>query len=267
MNKLISLLAAAVILVGFNANVLPAQAATSSLTSLSSGDLIRGSSLPAVYYYGKDGFRYVFPNDKAYFTWYSDFSSIKTLSDADLGAIQIGGNITYKPGSKMIKINSDPKTYAVDESGTLRWVTSESVAVALYGSDWNKKIDDVPDAFFSNYQKGSDIETTGDAEAFNAQFLGNTTVTINDDKSLQAPIIVTISDSGYDNATYTVDAGRAVKFVNAGTEKHGATADDESWGTGTLTSGQSFTRYFKTSGEWTFHCKYHDTEIGTIVVE
>src|SRR3989339_2273381 len=116
----------------------PAEAATTALADLNAGDLIRGQSLSAVYYYGADGFRYVFPNDKTYFTWYSNFDSVKWLTDADLGKIQIGGNVTYKPGVKMIKINSDPKTYAIGEGGALRWVSTESAAIALYGSDWNK---------------------------------------------------------------------------------------------------------------------------------
>ena len=47
--------------------------------AVSSGDLVKGS-LSAVYYIGSDGKRYVFTNDKAYFTWYSDFSSVTTIA-------------------------------------------------------------------------------------------------------------------------------------------------------------------------------------------
>ena len=137
MKKLLSVFAVVGLLVGFGVHASQVHAATTSLTSLHSGDLMRGTSFSAVYYYGVDGFRYVFPNDKTYFTWYANFDSVKMISDADLGTIQIGGNVTYKPGSRMVKINSDPKTYAVDENGTLRWVTSETVAVAMFGSNWN----------------------------------------------------------------------------------------------------------------------------------
>ncbi|MBI4138646.1 hypothetical protein HY479_00655 [Candidatus Uhrbacteria bacterium] len=124
--------------------------------TLMAGDLVKASG-PAVYYYGADGKRYVFPNEKTYFSWYADFSSVKTITDAELAALSIGGNVTYKPGVKMVKITTDPKVYAVDKGGTLRWVESEAVATALYGSDWNKMIDDVPDAFFVNYTVGSSI--------------------------------------------------------------------------------------------------------------
>ena len=95
-----------------------------------SGSLVK-ASLPAVYYVGADAKRYVFPNEKTFKTWFSDFSGVQTITDAELAALPIGGNVTYKPGVRMVKITTDPKVYAVDASGTLRWVSTEAAAVAL----------------------------------------------------------------------------------------------------------------------------------------
>jgi hypothetical protein len=120
------------------------------------GSLIKASG-DSVYFCGKDGKRYVFVNEKAFLTWYPDFSTVITISDAVLAQIPLGGNITYKPGVRMVKITTDPKVYAVARGGILRWVTTEAVAEALYGSDWNQKIDDVSDAFFVNYLIGDPI--------------------------------------------------------------------------------------------------------------
>ncbi len=125
------------------------------------GDLIK-ASLPSVYYYGADGKRYVFPNEKTYRTWYADFSSVKTITDAELAAIALGGNVTYKPGVKMVKITTDPKVYAVGANGALRWVKTEALATELYGATWNTMIEDVPDAFFVNYTIGADINAAAD---------------------------------------------------------------------------------------------------------
>jgi hypothetical protein len=131
-----------------------AQAAT-----LSPGDLIKASG-PAVYYYAADGKRYVFPNEKTYFSWYSDFSSVVTITDAELAAILIGGNVTIRPGTKLVKITTDPKTYAVsDRCGMLHWIESETIAQQLYGDAWNQRIVDVPDAFFVDYSIGSSISS------------------------------------------------------------------------------------------------------------
>lgn len=149
-------------------------------SAASSGDLIK-ASLPAVYYYGADNKRYVFPNEKTYMTWYSDFSGVQTITDAELAAIPIGGNVTYKPGVKMVKITTDPKVYAVDASGALRWVNSEAAAVALYGSDWNTMIHDIPDAFFTNYTVGADIAAVAD---FDKAAVEAAALSINSDKGL-----------------------------------------------------------------------------------
>lgn len=131
-----------------------AQAAT-----LSPGDLIKASG-PAVYYYAADGKRYVFPNEKTYFSWYTGFSSVVTITDAELAAITIGGNVTVRPGTKLVKITTDPKTYAVTGScATLHWIQTEEIAKKLYGNSWNTRVVDVPDAFFVDYQVGSAVTT------------------------------------------------------------------------------------------------------------
>jgi plastocyanin len=266
LKKLLSVLSIAAIVVSINGVPKPASAALVALDDLESGNLIRGETFAAVYYYGEDGFRYTFPNDKTYFTWYENFDDVKWISDADLGKIQIGGNVTYKPGVKMIKINSDPKTYAVDKGGTIRWVTSEEVAIALYGTDWNTKIDDVPDGFFPNYTTGADIESADDFDPAAAEA---DVEDINDDKDLQAPYVVSITDNSYNmDAVVTIEAGTAVKFVNNGSNKHTATGDDLTWGTGTLNAGDTFTRYFDEVGEFEFFCSYHPTMMtATFVVE
>jgi len=267
MKRFITALSVFAMVLGL-AGGLPHAAEAASLTSLNnikSGDLVRGETFSAVYYLGKDGFRYVFPNDKTYFTWYSNFDSVKWISDADLGTLQIGGNVTYKAAGRMVKINSDPKTYAVSQGGTLRWVKTEAAATALYGSAWNTMIDDVPDAFFgSNYHIGSPIETEADfnrtEEAANAN-------TINDDKDLQSPMVIMINSTGFSPSTLTVSTNRPVKFINQDSGKHSATGNDLNWGTGTLNTDQNFTRYFKTAGTFTYFDSYNQSNMGTIIVQ
>lgn len=242
-------------------------------TSIMAGDLIRGTTFPAVYYYAEDGFRYVFPNDKTYFTWYENFDDVVTLTDAQLATIQMGGNVTYKPGSKMVKINSDPKTYQVAEGGVLRWVASEEVAIAIHGSSWNTKIDDVPDGFFGNYSVGAAIESIDDLdETICFDVTEPCEYTITDDKGLTPFTFMDIVDMEYYNpedgsTTVTVNAGETVMFANVDDVNHTFTADDGSWGTGTLKPLQNFVRLFDTAGTYTFHCSYHPEMTGTVIVE
>jgi hypothetical protein len=131
------------------------------LSAVSGGNCTAGSliksSLPAVYYCGADGKRYVFVNDKAYFTWYNDFSGVMNISDSAMAAITIGGNVTYRPGTRMVKIQSDPRVYAVARGGVIRAIPNEATAAALYGAQWKTMIDDISDSFFVNYHIGETV--------------------------------------------------------------------------------------------------------------
>jgi hypothetical protein len=116
----------------------------------------------AVYYIGSDGKRHAFPHEKVYFTWYMDFSGVQIVNDTQLASIPLGANVTYKPGKKMVKFTTDNKVYVVAKGGVLRWVTTEAAATELYGTDWNTKIDDISDAFYSNYTFGANVTGLAD---------------------------------------------------------------------------------------------------------
>jgi hypothetical protein len=121
------------------------------------GSLIRTTQNTSVYYCGADGKRYVFPNAKVYATWYKDFSTVQTIAPEDLANIPLGGNATYRPGMKLVKIQTDPKVYAVDKNGTLRWMSTSALAVKYYGASWAKSVEDIPDAFFASYKIGQPV--------------------------------------------------------------------------------------------------------------
>jgi len=196
-------------------------------TAPATGSLIKASG-PATYYYASDGKRYVFVNEKTYKTWYSDFSGITTLTDAELAAIPIGGNVTYKPGVKMVKITTDPKVYAVDAHGTLRWVNSEAIAVALYGTGWNRMIEDLSDAFFINYTVGAEITSaasfvpatvTAAATSINTNLSLGTVATggaLTVSLGADTPTAVTIpkSASGVEVLKFNLSAGSTAATVN-----------------------------------------------------
>ncbi|MBU1349195.1 hypothetical protein KJ781_03965 [Patescibacteria group bacterium] len=131
----------------------------------------------AVYYFAGDGKRHAFPNDKVYFTWYADFDAVQDVTAEALAAIPLGSNVTYRPGSRMVKFTSVPMVYAIAKGSELRWVKTEDDATALYGADWNKKIDDISEAFFMNYSYGADITPSA---PFNVQTEMNSTPTIDE---------------------------------------------------------------------------------------
>lgn len=123
------------------------------------GDLIKKDGLSTVYYLGADGKRYVFPNDATYFSWYKDFSGVVTVSATELSSYPLGANIVMRPGTKLVKITTDPSVYAVEANGVLRKIQSESDAIALFGSNWARRVVDVADSFFTNYTIGTPLST------------------------------------------------------------------------------------------------------------
>ncbi|TSC56403.1 MAG: hypothetical protein G01um101418_381 [Parcubacteria group bacterium Gr01-1014_18] len=129
-----------------------------SAATLVSGDLIKASGA-SVYAYGPDAKRYVFPNEKTFKTWFKDFGTVKTITDAELANIPIGGNVVYRGGTRLVKITTDPKVYAIGLGGKLYHVATEGVAMELYGAAWAQRVDDVPDAFFTNYIVGEAMTT------------------------------------------------------------------------------------------------------------
>lgn len=115
------------------------------------GGLVKVRENSEVFYLGADGRRHSFSNEKVFFTWYCDFSSVREMSLADVARIPLGENVSYRPGARMVKLVASPRTYVVDRLSVLRWVTTEAVATVLYGKLWNTFIDDVAEALFGEY--------------------------------------------------------------------------------------------------------------------
>ena len=97
----------------------------------SAGDLIKMDGLSSVYYLGADGKRYVFPNTETYMSWYSDFSGVVTIPASELQSYPLGGNVTMRPGTKLVKITTDPTVYASGTSTILLFQLVPYNAIAL----------------------------------------------------------------------------------------------------------------------------------------
>lgn len=122
--------------------------------------LVKLANDSAVYYIGLDGKRHPFASGRAFETWGLDFAQVKVVSGADLASVPLGQPVMERPGSRWVKIQSDPKTYFVDPDGyTLRWIQDEEAAKTLGGEDWNKNIVDVEPTYFTKYQFGDPISS------------------------------------------------------------------------------------------------------------
>lgn len=111
-----------------------------------------------VYYLGLDAKRHPFLNEKIYFSWYADFSAVRTIDSPTLASISLGKPILIRPGTAWAKIQTDPKTYYVEPgSYVLREIVDESVARLLGGDNWNQNVMDIDPAFFVRFEVGDPI--------------------------------------------------------------------------------------------------------------
>jgi hypothetical protein len=105
----------------------------------------------AVYYIDSELQRRAFPNRRIYESWYDNFSGVREITAEEMARIRLSGNVTYRPGTRLIKIPSVPRVYAVEPGAKLRWIETEAIARELYGPDWAQRVDDVSEAYFANY--------------------------------------------------------------------------------------------------------------------
>jgi hypothetical protein len=167
-RQLLLLCGATIAVLFFSAGMAKEARAVTVITDID-GRLVKGTGA-VVYFAGSDNKRYAFPNEKIFYSWYQDFSTVQAISDTELAAIPLGGEVTYKPGARLVKVPEDPKVYVVSGTGELRWVQSEEIAKQLFGDNWAKQVDDVGGSMFANYALGTPIAGVGDYEAAAAKF-------------------------------------------------------------------------------------------------
>ena len=77
---------------------------------------------------------------------------------------------------------------------------------------------------------------------------------------------VSIVDYSFSPGTTTVHVGDTITWTNSGKQPHSATANDHSFDTGILRSGQSAAHTFSAAGTFTYICTVHPYMHGTVVV-
>jgi plastocyanin len=87
-------------------------------------------------------------------------------------------------------------------------------------------------------------------------------------KYVQAVSYISISDSAFIPQVDTIVVGDSVRWTNNGVSPHTSTSDTKSlWDSGTLYPGESFTFQFDTPGSYSYHCEFHPSMTGTIMVQ
>jgi plastocyanin len=77
---------------------------------------------------------------------------------------------------------------------------------------------------------------------------------------------VKIVDFAFRPKTITVAKGTRVRWTNRGDTRHTTTSTRGLWDSGVLAVGDSFSRVFRKTGTFRYHCTIHSTMRGRIVV-
>lgn len=118
---------------------------------------------------------------------------------------------------------------------------------------------------------GSDSTDTGPAtseEPGNAQSGEDTGAESESAPSGEAPNSekVQIVEFTYQPDPVVVQSGGKVTWQNEDSAPHTATAEDESWDTGTIEQGKLGSETFKAPGTFAYYCEIHPTMKGTVEV-
>ena len=193
----------------------------------SAGDLIKMEGLSSVYYLGGDNKRYVFPNESTFLSWYGGFDSVVTVPQAELESYSLGANVTVRPGTKLVKITTNPKVYAVEKGGKLKWVPDENTAITLFGTNWAQRVIDVPDSYFTNYSDmGGSVSATAYPQGSLVKFSGDTDVYhINEDGTASKVANEAAFEANRLNWSNVIEAPASIAKPAMGTEIAGASSD------------------------------------------
>jgi plastocyanin len=82
----------------------------------------------------------------------------------------------------------------------------------------------------------------------------------------QAAGNVSVVSFSFQPASLTINVGQTVTWTNNSTMAHTVTSDTGVWDSGTLNAGGTFSFTFTTPGTYTYHCAFHSSMTGTIVV-
>ncbi|MBT6254322.1 hypothetical protein HOI83_03785 [Candidatus Uhrbacteria bacterium] len=141
----------------------PLDGSLEPVSTVSAGQFVRSYAFDTVYYVDEDMKRRPFWDARSFFTWGTDWDDIVWVTDATLSTMSLSVPMLPQPGHVLVKIESDPKVYAIEADPTdpakdiLRWIPSEAVANNIYGSAWADYIIDIEPTVYIRYTTGLDI--------------------------------------------------------------------------------------------------------------
>lgn len=87
-----------------------------------------------------------------------------------------------------------------------------------------------------------------------------------DSKPASGSVNIEMSGFAFNPKELTEKVGTTVTWTNKDNAGHDVKAADGSWGSDTLTNGQTFSKVFDKEGTYAYVCTFHPKMTGTIIV-
>ena len=121
------------------------------------GQYIRSYYFDTIYYVDEYAVRHPFWDANTFFSYADSFDEVVWVTDATLPLLDLGDPMLPAVGVALIKVQTDPKVYAIDSDSVLRWIPDETTATALYGVDWADYVIDLESTIFARFTVGDDM--------------------------------------------------------------------------------------------------------------
>ncbi len=140
----------------------PITGLTEEITPVTPGMYIRSESYDTVYYVDTDNKRHPLWDEQTYFTWNDSWDTVTWVTDATLTTLSLGALLPPKPGVVLVKLQSGSEVYAVEEGESryepvLREISSEAIAIEMYGNDWATYVIDIEPTLYVHYVMGDPL--------------------------------------------------------------------------------------------------------------
>jgi plastocyanin len=86
------------------------------------------------------------------------------------------------------------------------------------------------------------------------------------DQAASGNVDIQMKDFAFNPKELTIKVGTKVTWTNMDSAGHDVKAEDGSWGSDTLKSGQTFSMVFDKAGTFPYVCTFHPGMVGTLIV-
>jgi plastocyanin len=201
---------------------------------------------------------------------YDDYSTIKYYPDGDTAWVRrYNGPGNYYDWASAIAVDGSGNVYVTGYSHGSG--TGSDYATIKYYPDgdtaWVRRYNGPANSYKYDVARAIAVDGSGNVYVTGGSEGNGTGFDYATIKYVQAFSWVSIIDFDFVPKVDTVSVGDSVRWTNNGTVPHTSTSDTKGpWDSGTLNPGESFTFQFQTPGSYPYHCEFHPSMTGMIVV-